>query len=274
MKRAVRLYGELGKRFGRTHRLNVRTPAEAVRALCANYPGFETHLIESGKRNVGFRVITGGAALARAEDVSLPASGEIKIIPALVGAGGDGIGQVLLGVALIGASFLIPPIGLIGSTTLGGIVFNAGVALALGGVAQMLSPPPTQPKPKERPENEPSYTFNGPVNTSSQGQPVPVLYGELIVGGAVISAGIRVDQLKGGFSRTKEEKTREVAFYQSTGNLAVATDPSFGSIPNNWFKREFDRVETVLAPITEVPVDVNVYIYSYYEWTVVPYEDA
>ena len=33
--RTVRLYGWLGRAFGREHRLAVASPAEAVRALCA-----------------------------------------------------------------------------------------------------------------------------------------------------------------------------------------------------------------------------------------------
>jgi predicted phage tail protein len=65
----------------------------------------------------------------------------------------------------------------------------------LGGVAQMLAPQPASNEPSERPENQPSYTFNGAVNTTAQGQPVPLGYGRLVVGSAVISAGIDVDQV-------------------------------------------------------------------------------
>ena len=40
------------------------------------------------------------------------------------------------------------------------------------------------------PDNGASYNFNGPVNTTAQGNPVPLLYGEMFVGSATISAGI------------------------------------------------------------------------------------
>jgi len=40
-----------------------------------------------------------------------------------------------------------------------------------------------------------SYVFNGAVNTTAQGHPVPVGYGRMIVGSAVISAGIDVDEI-------------------------------------------------------------------------------
>ena len=56
-------------------------------------------------------------------------------------------------------------------------------------------PTPKATEPSERPENKPSYSFNGAVNTTAQGHPVPVGYGRLIVGSAVISAGIDVDEI-------------------------------------------------------------------------------
>ena len=43
---------------------------------------------------------------------------------------------------------------------------------------------------KDGPNNGASYNFNGPVNTTAQGNPVPLLYGELFVGSSTISAGI------------------------------------------------------------------------------------
>ncbi|WP_240600504.1 hypothetical protein [Solilutibacter silvestris] len=64
--------------------------------------------------------------------------------------------------------------------------------MIVGGVTQLLSPQPKLKKPSERADNTPSYNFSGPVNTSAQGHPVPLLYGEMIVGSAVASAGINI----------------------------------------------------------------------------------
>lgn len=36
----IRLYGALGARFGRVHKLAVQTSAEAVKALCINFGRF------------------------------------------------------------------------------------------------------------------------------------------------------------------------------------------------------------------------------------------
>jgi predicted phage tail protein len=73
---------------------------------------------------------------------------------------------------------------------------NVGFALALGGVAQMLAPQPKMDAGAGSQEaNSPSYTFNGAVNTTAQGHPVPVGYGRLIIGSAVISAGVQVEDI-------------------------------------------------------------------------------
>ena len=67
---------------------------------------------------------------------------------------------------------------------------SMGAAMALSGVAQLLTPQQRLLSVKDGPDNGASYNFNGPVNTTAQGNPVPVIYGEMIVGSATISAGI------------------------------------------------------------------------------------
>ena len=70
--------------------------------------------------------------------------------------------------------------------------FNGG-AMMLGGVVQMLSPQPAGLARKESADNKASYAFGGVTNTASQGYPVPLLYGKRRIGGAIISAGIYVE---------------------------------------------------------------------------------
>lgn len=195
--KTIILNGQLGKLFGRRHRLDVRTAGEAVRALVANFPAIERYLIET--KGVGYRVKLHDAPLQDVREIHHPVGGNsITITPVIAGAGGNGLGQVLLGAALIAVAF-IPGLNVAvwagATTTFASVAFSVGVSLALGGVAQMLAPQPKAPDPRERPENSPSYVFNGPVNTSAQGQPVPVGYGRLIVGGAVVSAGLTTEEI-------------------------------------------------------------------------------
>lgn len=179
---AVLLLGELGKKYGRKHVLSIKTPAEAIRALCANFPGFERHMVESGNRGVGYRVLVKKDPVS-IEEIHHPASKTISIVPVVSGAGGSGLTKVILGAVLITASFFVPP------GPWSAALFNVGVSLALGGVAQMLAPSPPTNKPRED-QTEPAYLFDGAVNTTAQGHPVPVGYGRMIVGSAVISAGV------------------------------------------------------------------------------------
>jgi predicted phage tail protein len=198
MMRHIVLHGELAKRYGKTHRLCIATPAEAIRALAANHDGFASFVSESETRNVGYRVVVDK------EDVGLdglhnPFSRQVHIVP-VVGGAKSAFASILIGAALIGAAF-IPGAGaalftVAGSAvSLASISFAVGVGMALTGVGSLLAPQPKATDPAEAPENKPSYAFNGAVNTTAQGQPVPVGYGRLIVGSAVISAGIQADQL-------------------------------------------------------------------------------
>lgn len=190
MLREVRLYGHLGMRFGRVHRFDVASPAEAVAALRANFAGFEAHVLAHNEP--GYRVLVGQRGLRR-EQLALPAGGgePIRIVPVIAGAKRGGIGQIILGAVLIVASFVVFAVG--GPVWLSKGLFQAGVASILGGVVQLLTPQP--PGPRERPENQPSYFFDGAVNTTAQGQPVPVLFGRLVVGSAVISSGINAEEI-------------------------------------------------------------------------------
>lgn len=194
----VILLGELGRRFGRRHRMAIASPAEAVRALAANFPAFEGELLTAHERGVGYRVLAGRDALS-AEQLHDPSGQQsITIAPVLTGAGGSGLGQVLLGAVIIAVAWWNP----MGWAAAGAFLSQAtlyavGTSMILGGVAQMLAPTPrSNIADNERPDNKPSYAFNGPVNTTAQGQPVPIGYGRLMVGSVVVSAGIDVVQVE------------------------------------------------------------------------------
>ena len=105
---------------------------------------------------------------------------------------------------MIGAAIIAPGAGMVGLQFAGtggaaaspfmAAVGNIGLALALTGLSQMLTPVP----PVEEREQDPrlSFNFSGIQNTSRAGVPVPVIYGELIVGSVVISAAIENEQVE------------------------------------------------------------------------------
>lgn len=196
--KTIILQGQLGKLFGRRHRLAVKSAGEAVRALIANFPAIERYLIET--ENVGYRIKLHDTPLFKTDEMHHPVGGPtITFTPVIAGAKSS-LGQILLGAVVVGLAFAtggasLAATGVVFGGLAGQIAFGIGVSLILGGVAQMLAPTPKMNEPSERPENKPSYNFNGPVNTTAQGQPVPVGYGRLLVGGAVISAGLTTEEI-------------------------------------------------------------------------------
>ena len=197
--RLVKVYGQLAQRLGqRVFKAAVDSPAEAVRFLCANFPGLDQWLIDSAQDGIAYRVQVSKTTVG-VEDLAMSCDSEatISITPVLTGAGGKGmgIGQIIAGVALVAFSLLAPGVGAaIGGATMTKIGLLGG-ALILGGTAQLIAPkPPTLglagPSPLNDPRALQSYNFNGIQNTSTQGTPINVVYGKTIVGSVTLSAGI------------------------------------------------------------------------------------
>jgi len=72
---------------------------------------------------------------------------------------------------------------------------NIGVGLVFLGIAQTLSPQPSFDSTLDESAQLESFTFSNVVNTSKQGLPVPIAYGRVFVGSAIISSGLDVDEV-------------------------------------------------------------------------------
>lgn len=191
MLRKIRVYGQLAKFLKRrVFEAEVASAAEAVRFLLANFPQLERHMADQH-----YRVSVGQYDLAESELHDPAGQQEIKIVPVLAGAGA--VGRIIAGVALI-ALAIINPFGAaaIAGTAIATIVGGIGASLVLGGVAQLLTPVPKTPQGLDT-QNDPrkSFSFSGVQQTSRQGVPVPIVYGETLVGSVVISAGIDTVQI-------------------------------------------------------------------------------
>ncbi|MGY6256533.1 tail assembly protein [Paraburkholderia caledonica] len=180
--RAVRLYGVVGARFGRVHRLAVTSTGEALRALCVTVPGFEKFMMNAKDNGLTFAVFSGRKNLGEDELQHPVGDDEIRIAPILMGSKKAGLFQTIIGAALI-------VVGAFTSAYGGSSLIGLGASMMLGGVMQMLSPQ-TSGLAGAGPNNGTSYYFNGPVNSAAQGEPVPLVYGRMTVGSKVISSGI------------------------------------------------------------------------------------
>jgi predicted phage tail protein len=223
----VLLAGELGEKYGQQHEYyNLRTPADAIKLLCVNYPSLQKDLTEAHQNGIGYKVIQGGAAMGY-DELHLPfGSRPLMVVPVISGSGGS-TGQILAGIGLVAASFLFPGAGLFGAsafgafggpiaaagtlTTVGTAVSAVGASLILGGTANLISPQPEVPRLGRNrldggtnvrgtgPEGitrgasgQQSYAFGGPVNTVGTGATIPVIYGRVVTGGHLLSLNIDI----------------------------------------------------------------------------------
>ena len=195
--RKIKLYGDLAEFVGvKEIETEAHTVANAVRCLIGNYPQTENYMMDKS-----YKVIVNENPRSL-EEIHFPTGqSDIKIVPVISGQG-RGFGRILLGAALIGLSFVTFGAskafsGVAFKTVDGALTFTGGLgskalfyvgsSLVLSGVAELLTP-----LPEDTTEEPNSFQFNSPVNTNLAGGPVPILYGERIVGSVVISAGINV----------------------------------------------------------------------------------
>lgn len=191
MLREIRVYGQLAEFLGqRVFHAVVSSAAEAIRFLCANFPQLEAHMSERH-----YRVSTGRHQISLDELHNPSGQATIRIAPVVGGAGGA-LGRIAIGAALIAASFFTAGVAIAG-IGVSSVLFGVGASLALGGIAQLLTPTPRLAT-GENSDADPrkSYSFSGVQNTSRQGVPIPVIYGEVLTGSIVISAGIDVTQVQ------------------------------------------------------------------------------
>lgn len=198
MLKTMRLKGIMAKKFGRVHRFHVADLRELIRAMCSQVPGFKKYVSNAHLNGVRFAFFSGKDNISLQEFDMCSASAEFEMEPVIEGSKRGGTLQIIIGAVAIvaafftaGASFAafagISAAAAAATTT---ALTGLGISMLLGGVVQMLTP---QPKfnvgASSSTDNKPNYAFGAPVNTVAMGYPVPVLYGEREIGGAIISAG-------------------------------------------------------------------------------------
>ena len=204
MMRNIYLEGEMGERFGSHFEFHAPTVQDALKCLDANFPELRNYFIDCHEKDIGFEVDVANNKLDyEVEMLMALQEGDITITPVPAGSK-SGIGKILAAIAMVVVAIYAPAlltsmqpgIGLSGSgaiavegTLLGmsastiqmGLGMMA-VNLGMAGINQMMAPDPATDG-----DQESSYLFNGAEQNIIQGDPVPVLYGELRVPGQPIS---------------------------------------------------------------------------------------
>ncbi len=200
--KTVKVYGQLAKYLGQsTFKFDVITPAEAIKALLVNFKGLDQWLLDSQKDGVAYKIKVGEEKIYKdnIDDLALPFTDKnvFSIRPVIQGSG-RGFTRFLTGALILGAGFLAGG-GFFGSAiakNLGAISFvkQMGFIMALGGVAEMLSPQPTLPDMNQALISD-NFSISGLRNVSTVGTAIPICYGRAYVGSTIISTGLDTDEV-------------------------------------------------------------------------------
>ena len=187
MLKTIKLYGVLGKKFGKEFHLAVESTREAVKALSVQVPGFEQFMLTAHEQGLAFAVFQDDENISEDQIDFETGAKVIKIVPKVIGAGGNnGILQTILGVVLIVVGVFYDWSGT--TSMYGAAMVGAGIGMVVGGVAQMLMPK-ADAQDQNQDGNRANKGFGGAATTIAQGNPVPILYGQREVGGFIINAG-------------------------------------------------------------------------------------
>ena len=221
MENKVLLLDDLGKKYGETHvYYNLKTPAEAIKLLCINYPEFAKDVFKLQEQGIFYKVQQVDIDL-ELSDLFLPLGSHDLVVTPVISGSGD-VGKILVGAALIGGAFAFGGLSFGGSfkafganlAAAGGFTkaaFVAGSSLVLGGVSNMLSPQPTLSSNmmdtegaftnftsgpaslSKGADGTQSFAYTGATNSSGLGKTIPVAYGKVLAGSLIIGAQIEPD---------------------------------------------------------------------------------
>ena len=197
----IKLHGHLGAKIGGNWDLAVKSVGEAVHAINCLTGKLYKYLAEKDKEGANYRVLINGRDFKYNEKPSIDNLESIKtselamrssllktidIVPVIEGS--DDVLAIVLGVVLIAVGIFVPGLGVFGAALIIG-----GIGLIAAGIINLLSSPPQFED--FRGGGKQSYLFNGPINVTNEGGPVPVGYGRLIVGSQVTYAAYEVTRL-------------------------------------------------------------------------------
>lgn len=214
--RTLHLYGDLGDRFGREHRVAAATIGDAIRVVDCNEQGFALAMrrrkfhVAHGDGRISYGSTRIALGQSKAQEVqphqyAVPrASGDWHLVPALEGSKGRGfktvfsivVGGALLATGIGGALGAFGQIAANGAGAAGslgaglatstgflglsyGTVALMGASMFLGGINMLLAPTPKADTADRKPT---AFGFDGPSETDDEGGPIPIIIGEVLTG--------------------------------------------------------------------------------------------
>ena len=209
MTRTIYLHGKMGELFGEVWNLNAATVAECMNGIdCQREGKLKQYLLDCTEKGIMFTVQKGKEFLDY-DNLQMNLGENDLIITPVPAGSANKLLKVIVGFALmvLGAALVMGTIGPGGLAGLaGGIAAGmAGSMLLNSGMAEYMAP-------KKPGEQNDAFLFDGPVNTVKEGLPVPLAYGQVLVGGATISFG---------FTDREVSSASGFTFSSSTGGTSI-----------------------------------------------------
>lgn len=215
MTRTIYLNGKMGELFGKVWKLNAATVAECMHGIdCQREGKLKKYLLDCTEQGIMFTVQRGKEFLDY-DNLQMNLAEDDLIITPVPAGSANKLGKLIAGfILMVGAAFLMMAGGL-------SLLAVAGVMLmGMVGSALVNSALSEYMAPKKGMERGDAFLFDGPVNNAKEGIPVPLAYGQLIVGGTPISFG---------FTNRERTSSSGFTFKSSTGGVSQTT----GQIPPN-----------------------------------------
>ena len=217
MTRTIYLHGKMGELFGEVWNLNAATVAECMNGIdCQREGKLKEYLLDCTEKGIMFTVQKGKEFLDY--DNLQMNLGENDLIITPVPAGSKNkLLKVIVGFTLMVVGAMLT-MGLIGPG--GWAMVAAGMATGMAGSMILNSGMAEYMMPKKPGDKNDAFLFDGPVNTVKEGLPVPLAYGQILVGGATISFG---------FTDREVSSASGFTFSSSTGGTTI----NYGDSPPN-----------------------------------------
>lgn len=213
MKRKIHLQGELKDLYVDSIIADVSSVHEAIKLLEANFPSIRKYFLDCHEKGVGFEIIDGSKILEQETDLIVDLnSTDLYLTPVI--SGSSGVGKVFTAILLVALAFTpLGQVALLG-TTLGTILVGTAINLALTGIAELLAPDPSVDKSAPQ-----AYLFSGSEQNIVEGDPVPVLYGQLEIPGRPISFSVINSAAKNSNSQSFSNST-----IKQDGSISILGD--------------------------------------------------
>ena len=205
----VHLKGELGERFGEKWSMNVNKVQDIFRLIECQRQGFRPYIQECIENEIDFTVQRGEEFIDETELLLSLGKEDIIVTPIPAGSKGK-VGKIIGAALLIYTGFYLvqgaaagagsaqiaqaQALNMAGSNiaaagaTMGTVGTVAGYTLMVLGTSLGLRTLAEMMMPDAAEGEDDSHLFSGPMNTTVQGGAVPILYGEMQVGGHLINA--------------------------------------------------------------------------------------